>query len=179
MSINRPNLNLKLHSKEFVRHYWLKDELLDFCRKVGLSTQGGKIDLSNRIELFLSTGERQTPKNIHRNTKAKMPDSFSRATIITDGFRCTQALRLFFETEIGPSFHFNGIMREFIANKIGSSLGDAIKAYLESVSNPLPKKIAPQFEYNQHIRDFFEKNPNGSLNEAIQAWKKKRTKPNR
>ena len=70
-------------------------------------------------------------------------------------------------------------MREFISQKIGFSLGDAIKAYLESQVNPVPREIAPQFEYNQHIRDFYKKNPGASLKEAILAWKKKRAKPKR
>ena len=95
MSKKRPDLNLKLKPKAFARHYWLKKELLAFCREAGLIPKGGKLELSKRIELFLSTGKRQVPKSLSRNLNAKMPASFSRATIITEGFRCSQALRSF------------------------------------------------------------------------------------
>lgn len=172
MSKAKSNLTLNTDPKKIVSQYWLKSELLIFCRKVGLSTAGGKIDLTKRIENFLLTGEINLTKVSSKANKSKMPDHFSKDTIITEGFRCSQSLRAFFEKEIGDSFHFNEIMREFISKKRGLTLGDAIQAYQKSISNPSPRKIAPQFEYNQHIRDFFKENPRATLKEAIRAWKK-------
>jgi hypothetical protein len=175
MTSNRPALSSKLTASEFLRHYWLKSELVGFCRSVGLSSAGGKIEITQRIEVFLASGERMAPPS--RATvgqSAKMTDYFTLSTVIVPGFRCSQGLRAFFEREIGHSFHFNGVMREFITNRIGCTLGEAIQAYLESKASPLKTEIAPQFEYNRHIREYFELHPGASRKEAIAAWKKKR-----
>ena len=56
--MDRPELNNKLDSKTFKEYYYLKEELIDFCRKNNLQTTGGKIELTDRISKFLDTGER-------------------------------------------------------------------------------------------------------------------------
>ena len=55
----RPKLDCNLDSKTFKEYYYLKEELVDFCRQNGLQTTGGKIDLTQRIAHFLDTGERK------------------------------------------------------------------------------------------------------------------------
>jgi SAP domain-containing new25 len=42
----RPALTSDLTVQEFKRHYFLKSELLEFCREYGLSSIGGKPDLN-------------------------------------------------------------------------------------------------------------------------------------
>ena len=56
--MDRPELNNQLDSKTFREYYYLKEELIDFCRKNNLQTTGGKIELTDRISKFLDTGER-------------------------------------------------------------------------------------------------------------------------
>ena len=41
----RPNLDIKLNSKTFREYYYLKEELIDFCRKNDLQTTGSKLEL--------------------------------------------------------------------------------------------------------------------------------------
>ena len=53
----RPTLNRQLDSTTFRDFYWLKEELVDFCRNNGLSTAGGKLEITERIAHFLDTGE--------------------------------------------------------------------------------------------------------------------------
>jgi hypothetical protein len=48
-----------LNSKTFREYYYLKEELITFCRNEGLSTSGGKIELIDRIAHFLDTGEKK------------------------------------------------------------------------------------------------------------------------
>ena len=45
----RPNLDNSLDSKTFKEYYYLKEELVNFCRKNNLQTTGGKIELTERI----------------------------------------------------------------------------------------------------------------------------------
>ncbi len=56
----RPDLNKNLDSVTFQEHYFLKEELVRFCREEGLQTTGGKADLTKRISHYLDTGEKLT-----------------------------------------------------------------------------------------------------------------------
>lgn len=57
----RPILERGLDSGEFRDYYYLKEELVAFCRAEGLPTAGSKEELSGRIACFLDTGERFLP----------------------------------------------------------------------------------------------------------------------
>ena len=51
-----PNLNKEISIKDFKDFYWLKSELISFCREIGLSSSDGKIEIANRISKYLETG---------------------------------------------------------------------------------------------------------------------------
>ncbi|WP_445684008.1 SAP domain-containing protein [Viridibacillus sp. FSL H8-0110] len=51
----RPILSRDLNEKDFRNFYWLKEELLVFCRENGLSTSGSKVEITDRIVFFLQT----------------------------------------------------------------------------------------------------------------------------
>lgn len=160
-------------------YYWRKAELLAFCRERGIPTTGSKQALISRIEEFLTTGQ-LAPLEISRSPKrasGKMPEQLTRATVIAPHFRCSQELRALFEAEIGPQFHFNGVMRDFIKHGAGQTLQDAIAAWNQDQQAPkIEQALAPQFEYNRHIREFFKANPGATLAEAIRAWNKKKAR---
>ena len=54
----RPNLDKNLDVKTFKEYYYLKEELIDFCRKNDLQTTGSKTELTERIAIFLDTGKK-------------------------------------------------------------------------------------------------------------------------
>ena len=54
-----PKLNRTLSSATFKGFYYLKEELVDFCRENNLQTTGGKIELTNRISHYLETGKNE------------------------------------------------------------------------------------------------------------------------
>jgi hypothetical protein len=173
--MTRPKLNRKTTPADFLSFYWLKEELIGFLREQRLSTVGSKQDLTDRIRHFLETGltENKAPKKSAK--RADMPKTFSRQSVVGPGWRCSQDLRAFFEREIGPHFHYDGIMRDFIHQKIGKTLQEAIETWEAAQRNPGPEKpIAPQFEYNRHIREYFKVHPGAPLQEAIQDWKIKK-----
>ncbi len=64
----RPYLTKKLDGETFRSFYYLKAELVDFCRKNNLPVSGGKIELTNRITYFLDTG-----KVLKTSAKGKQP----------------------------------------------------------------------------------------------------------
>ena len=45
----RPILNKTISIKDLKEFYWLKEELVKFCRIEGLKTTGGKIEITKRI----------------------------------------------------------------------------------------------------------------------------------
>jgi len=172
--MTRPTEIEGLSGDDFVAYYWLKAELVAFCRASGLSTSGSKQQLTERIKLFLDTGKIARPKRTLRSSKsAAMPATISRETVIGSGWRCNQALRSFFEAEIGPLFHFNQFMRDFIKQYgVGQTLQAAIDGW--HLSKQERSKIAPQFEYNRHFREYFANNPNATRDDAIRAWNEKK-----
>ena len=53
----RPKLNNRLDSTTFRSYYYLKEELIQFCRHYNLPVSGGKLELTERIAYFLDTGK--------------------------------------------------------------------------------------------------------------------------
>ncbi len=165
--------------KEFKDRYWYKTELVEFCRINGMTTSGGKLDLSARIEKFLLSGE----KEVTTQKKKKVSSTFnwkveklSSSTVITDSYSNSENVRSFFTEQIGKKFKFNVKFMNWMKSSQGKTLGDAIDKWIEISNRPQEdeKEIAPQFQYNRYIRDFMRANPGLSLDEAIKCWKIKR-----
>ncbi|MCR6108976.1 cytoplasmic protein [Bacillus sp. A301a_S52] len=172
----RPDLTRGISVDSFKAFYWLKEELQSFCRNNGISASGSKIEISDRIETFLQTGE--IKKQIRKSTmisKSQPQIDLSLDTVITESHRCSQNVRAFFKTII-PHFHFSTYIQNYFKSNIGKTYRDVVYAWYkeeERKKDPLyKKKIAPQFEYNQFIRDFFADPNNQGKNreEAIESW---------
>lgn len=173
---DRPVLNKDLDSKIFSEFYYLKKELVNFCRENGLPVSGGKIELTNRIAYFLDTGEVLQP--IFAKAKRKNIDvpNISEDSIIENNFVCSEKHRAFFEEHIGNSFSFNVAFQKWLKSNAGKTYKDAIAAYYEILEAKKKSKgtIDKQFEYNTYIRDFFADNKGRTLEEAIKCWKYKK-----
>lgn len=172
----KPELKGNLNVQDFRNYYWLKEELQSFCRENGISASGSKMEISDRIETFLQTGEIKKPvRKIRRNRKTEQQVNLTLNTVITENHRCSQNVRAFFKTII-PNFHFSTYIQNYFKNNIGKTYRDVVDAwYQEEERKKDPsykKKIAPQFEYNQFIRDYFaDPNNKGTSREtAIEAW---------
>ena len=103
----RPNLTKEMSIKDFKDYYWLKEELQNFCRENGMSASGSKLEISERIETFLMTGEIKKPMRKSRvNKNEELQSELSLDTVITENHRCSQDVRAFFKSVI-PKFHFS------------------------------------------------------------------------
>lgn len=67
----RPELTSALAASDFRSFYWLKEELIRFCRSQGLNTQGSKQELATRIAHYLATGDKSAP--VMRRIQGKIP----------------------------------------------------------------------------------------------------------
>lgn len=173
----RPDLNTKLDAETFQNYYYLKEELVSFCRENNLPVSGGKLELTDRIACFLDTG-----KVLETSTKRKATVDvgvITEDTVIEANIVCSEKHRAFFKEKIGKSFSFNVGFQKWLKANAGKTYGDSISAYYEVLGEKKKGKstIDKQFEYNTYIRDFFEDNQGRSLEEAIACWKYKKSLP--
>ena len=171
----RPNLDKNLDGKTFKEYYYLKEELIDFCRENDLQTTGGKLELIERIATFLDTGKK-TYKT-HTTRKNIFVDEITLDAIIEDNFVCSEKHRAFYKKQIGNSFSFNVAFQKWLKSNSGKTYQDSIKAYYQILEDKKKTKttIDEQFEYNTYIRDFFANNKDKSLEQAIRCWKYKKS----
>jgi hypothetical protein len=168
LATDRPALSPSLDAAEFARWYWLRRELAAFCRARGLPGTGSKQALAERIAAHLD-GAPAPPAPPPRPARGPMPDRFTPETVIGSGWRCTRALRTFFEGQVGQGFVWNGAMRTFLAQGEGRTLAQAIERYRRSLVEPAAP-IGAQFEFNRHVRAHRAAHPGASHDEVLAAW---------
>jgi len=167
-------LTRDLAPEEFEEHYFLKEELKDFCRSQGLKVSGSKQDLEKRIVHYLETGEELREAAVNRNSTLPSTE-ISLDSRLGENFRCSEDKRQFFETHIGKGFKFKVKFQKWLKQNPDRTYADAIEAYGEIQGSKEKTKIGKQFQYNQYIRDFFEDNGDKSLDDAIRCWKYKKS----
>lgn len=170
----RPFLDKNLDSKTFRDFYYLKEELIDFCRNNSLPTSGGKLEIIDRISYFLDTGEILSA--VATKKKAAVTLNICEDTKIESDFVCSEKHRAFFKEHIKNQFSFNVAFQKWLKSNTGKTYKDAIIAYYEIMKDKKKGRtvIDKQFEYNTYIRDYFADNKGKPLEEAIQCWKHKK-----
>lgn len=178
----RPVLNIEIELKDFEQFYWLKNELIHFCRSEGLNVSGSKSELTERIKIYLKSGK----KTRVQKTKVKSDfdwhsEALSAKTKITDSYKNTQNVRRFFIDHIGPHFKFNITFMAWMKSNVGKTLDEASKAWIEIYNekkkNAGKSEIPKSLEYNTYIRDFIKDNPGSTIKDVIPYWKKKKAAP--
>lgn len=174
----RPELKIGLKGDTFRNFYYLKEELVDFCRKNNLPVSGGKLELTDRIAVFLDTGNVMAAKKVSKKVALNVGE-LTEQTVIENNFVCSEKHRAFFKEEIGKSFSFNVQFQKWLKSNAGKTYRDAIDAYYQIIEEKKKgkTKIDKQFEYNTYIRDFFEDNKDKNLDAAIACWKYKKSLP--
>ena len=178
----RPPLTKEIALADFKEFYWLKNELIAFCKQEGLTRTGGKIELSNRIIEYLETGKKtngkSTPKKISSTFDWKT-ERIALDTKLTDSYSNTENVRQFFIDHIGRQFKFNVVFMNWMKSNEGKTMKDAIQQWHaikeQKASNKEKKEIAPQFEYNRYMSNFLADNPHLSRQDAINCWKIKKS----
>ena len=170
----RPELDQKLDSGTFLAFYWLKEELVAFCRKSGLPVSGSKQELTQRIAVFLDSGKVTGTAAARRKA---ITAEITTESVIEHDIVCSEKHRAFFREHIGRSFSFNVAFQKWLKANAGKTYRDAIDAYREIAEQKkkVKTKIDSQFEYNAYIRDFFADNSCMTLNDAIKCWKYKKS----
>ena len=173
----RPELAPTLTGAELLRWYWLKSELISLARLLDVATSGSKEEVTARLAAVL---DGHAPPPISRAVGplgAQLSGDLSASTIIPPGQRSSQELRGWLSAVIGPSFHFDRHMRDFIRSADGTTtLGDAVEHW-ESTRNEPATVIDPQFEFNRFTRVWHATNPSGTRAQLLADWKRYRGLP--
>ncbi|MFI2761988.1 DUF6434 domain-containing protein [Streptomyces echinatus] len=176
---SRPPLTAGLTGAELLRWYWTLDELTGLARTMGVARHGGKTALTARLAaaldgLPLPAG----PARRRRPATAQLADPVDGDTVIPPGQRCSQVLRRYFAEAIGPGFHFDAFMRDFIAENPGRTLADAVAHWHATRPDAArPREIAEQFEFNRFTSAWHRENPAGTRARALEAWYAHRALP--
>lgn len=154
--------------------YWLKLELIKFCKVNKLPTQGSKIELIERIDSFFKTGVASS----HTSKKLTDKDSLRPITknTLVKNYNSDAKTREFFVSNLGIKFKFNSYLRQFTDKKnikANTTYGDLATGWIvfENEKKGSKPSISKQFEYNQFIQDYFSNENNGTLQQATSAWK--------
>ncbi|PEX83646.1 DUF6434 domain-containing protein [Bacillus cereus] len=180
----RPSLTKTMPLEDFQDYYWLKAELQTFCREHNLPASGSKIEITERISHYLTTGKILKNSSHQKVSKASLSyKDLSLQTIITEHHRCSEDIRAFFKEKIGANFRFTVALQKFFKENVGKTYEDAITFWHEEnkrKKDPTYKTtIGTQFEYNRFTRAFFEDpyNKGKSKADAIAAWNEIKAKP--
>lgn len=174
----RPILNRDISSKDFENNYWLKEELIEFCRSHELPASGSKGNLEEVIKYFLDTGNKlQVKKKV--SFKA---DRFKITldSVIPDRYKNDENHRTFFRSVIGDKFKFNVTFMNWMKDNSGKTYKEAVDHWFyidKERKKGIKREISSQFEYNQYTRDFFKDNPERNREECIKCWKYKKSVP--
>lgn len=173
----RPALEAAPDSKTFRSFYYLKEELIEFCRTRGLSTAGRKGEITDRVAHYLDTGDALSGRTAAR-PKAKI-GIITADALIEPNFVCSERHRAFFREQIGAGFSFLVAFQTWLKSNAGKTYAQAVEAYWQIAAEKKAEKtvIGKQFEYNAYIRDFFADNHGKTLEQAILCWKYRKALP--
>jgi hypothetical protein len=160
---------------DFNSYYWLKERLTAFARQLGLPTHGHKPELVRRIERRL----RGLPDESERTRKPDEPrdsDKRLRRSTAVVNYKSDARTRAFFESQIGPHFHFTYQLNQYRMSRDNVTYGDLVDEWAAEYGRRkqpgYSAPIASQGEYNRYIRDFFadEQNKGQSFRDAVASW---------
>lgn len=181
----RPPIQHISTASEFRNWYWLKAELIDYCKVLGIPYSGNKAELTDRIATAIETDD------LYQISKPKRQKSISKFnwkteeltldTIITDNYSNSQNMRHFMQKYADPKFKFYIDFMTWMKENVGKTLRDAIAAHqtfeLRKKDPNFKSTIPPSNQYNRYMRDFFADNPDQTIVNARKCWAWKRSIP--
>lgn len=171
----KPVLEPGMSVADFTGYYWLKAELLEFAKQLGLPTQGYKPELSARIERRLRRLPERSSAKPRRKGSRDSDKPLSRDTPVLN-FYSDAKTREFFKSQIGPEFHFTYHVNQFRLANEGLTYGDLIDEWIAERDrrnqDGYRVPLAAHGKYNRFVRDFFAdiENKGKSLRDAAAAW---------
>jgi Domain of unknown function (DUF6434)/SAP domain-containing new25 len=177
--MKRPEIETIKSGVELKKWYWLKAELVEFCKVKSISYTGGKFVILERIADTLDGKSNESKSVKGKSTFNWAKEHLTINTIITDSYTNGQNARQFFKEHCGGKFRFSIAFMSWMKANVGKTLKDAVAEWKSSENfNKVNKsKIPLHNQYNQYIRDFFADNPGKTMEEARRFWNLKKQLP--
>jgi hypothetical protein len=188
---DRPVLETGMALDALDRYYWYMAELVGFCRAAGLDNSGQKHEVIERVRAHLQG----RPRPVVRGTPAAPMNSVKPAKLAAAGiaggrkfgldeqigsnYKCDAETRAYFESVIGPHFHFTAHLQRFRRTHVGEPLtyGDLAREWCAEFERRKDKNYTPAimhtWEYNTFVRDYMRDKPRNAgktMKDAAQAW---------
>jgi hypothetical protein len=183
LKVTRPNIFDIETGNELKRWYWLKQELVAYCKLKKLSYTGTKFDILESIAIALDKGIAKSPKKMAKTNSDFVwsKSLLSLDTVITDSYTNGPNTRKFFKQYCGNKFHFSIPFMAYMKNNCGKTLQDAINEWHRLNEQRKDKNFKSEIpkgnQYNKYIRDFFADNPNMTIEQVRHFWKLKKSLP--
>lgn len=175
------NLSKNLSETDFTQNYWLKEELIHFCKEIGLKSSGSKEVISNTILEYLKTGVIKSAVSVPRKSILNTPSVLELESLIPQNYTNDETHREFFRNQIGLHFKFNVQFMNWMKENRGKKrYSDAVIEWnrlLNEKNDGIQYEIGTQFKYNAYTRAFFADNPGKSKSDCIKCWNYKKTRP--
>lgn len=182
--MSRPRFEDIRTGDEFNQWYWLKEEMVNICRRSGLPTNGRKFELRDRIMYALDNDGKLKPEPKKRKKQSKFnwaKSQLSLDTLITDNVSFGPNFRRFMKSEIGNKFFCHSDFMDWVKSNAGKSLSEAVEKWYELEKRKedpnFKRTIADNNMLAQYVRDFLEDNKNKTLKDAKKYWNLKKQLP--
>jgi Domain of unknown function (DUF6434)/SAP domain-containing new25 len=181
--MQRPAIKEIESGSELRKWYWLKAELVEYCKEIKVNYSGSKFEILERIANGLDNISAQVKtKNIRNKSNFNWAkETLTLDTLITDSYTNGPNCRRFFKEHCGPSFHFSIAFMKYMKIGEGKSLQNAVDFWLELNKKQkninFKSEIPAGNQYNQYLRDFFADNLDMTIVQARHYWKLKRSLP--
>lgn len=179
---DRPSLAPGMAVEALDAYYWYMQELVTYCREQGLPTHGHKHEVLERVRDHLRGRRIMTPQAPARAraTRAVTDDhTITLETRVGPDYKCDAKTRAFFESVIGPHFHFTAHLQRFRRANTHRQLtyGDLATEWIAEHERRKDKNYKPTlmhtWEYNRFVRDYMRdkaRNHGKTLKDAAAAW---------
>ena len=176
------SLRPEMDVTEFRAYYWMKADLVRFARQLGLPTHGYKPELCARIEWRLQGLPALTESALETPNVQRDSDRPIRRDTPVVRYMSDAKTRAFFESQIGPGFHFTYRLNQYRLAHRTLTYGDLVDEWIaerDRRRNPsYEAEIAQHGKYNRFIREYFadQLNRGKSLRDAADAWNEIKTR---
>jgi Domain of unknown function (DUF6434)/SAP domain-containing new25 len=183
--LKRPAIDNIKTGVEFKSWYWLKSELVLFCKNKKIPCTGAKFDLVNSIANFIEHGQHKIitreKKQPHKPVQPWSSKQLTLATTITANYTNGPNSRRFFKQYCGENFQFSipfmAFMRANAGKKLSAAVAEWKRLAAQKTQPDFKTIIPPGNQFNQYIRDFFADNPKATIQNARLCWQKKKALP--
>ena len=179
---DRPVLEMGMAPEALEQFYWYMEELVAFCRASGLTTAGHKHEVIERVRRHLQHRAQPALQKVAPVQKKKTVSAVRKFGLdepIGLDYKCDAETRAFFESVIGPHFHFTAHLQRFRKARVDQALtyGDLAREWVAEYERRKDKNytstLMHTWEYNTFVREYMrdkERNAGKTMKDAAAAW---------